>query len=463
MVAVMIMWDPAALRYSTTMRRCTPGSQVASQLLGQRLYRAHIDVALGLLVQQVALVGADHQRQRAVRQRAHQVELEALGDLLGRHAVAFVVAVNDQAQTAAVHMQLLQFLQQPGQRHQRAHALVGDDPVLLRSARQAGHEFGIGEPARVGHHHAEVLAHAFEHQQRIGLRHVAHLAQVARQRQYAQAIRGMRHGRTQQGRIEAAQIARGLGEIEIAADVQVQLAIAHRPAQIHQRHPAAQGQVAAAVRGRLGALGARGRGARAMLLLQPILHHAGQVHRQRAGAHARPRAQQQHAAARAVHAAAAGRHVQQALHHVLDFLRRHGRIDEVADPRAQRGDGAFRLAQQAHRDARDRRRDARQQTRQFGRLEQLARFVLAQGEVQEHHLRLDFGQAPAQFLDARDFLGQQAHVAQRLPELRGDAVALGTKQKPIAVLQANPLPGMCLHIAHREKPGICCPPTGPIR
>ena len=55
------------------MRRCTPGSQVASQLarppgvffraqfFRQRMHGAHIDVALGLLVQQAALVGADHQ------------------------------------------------------------------------------------------------------------------------------------------------------------------------------------------------------------------------------------------------------------------------------------------------------------------------------------------------------------------------------------------------------------------
>lgn len=60
-------------------------------------------------------------------------------------------------------------------------------------------------------------------------------------------------------------------------------------------------------------------------------------------------------------------------------------------------------------------------------LNSFARLVLAQGEIQEHHLRFDLGQAPAQFFDAGHFLGQQAHVAQRLPELRGDAVALGTK------------------------------------
>ncbi|EFV84001.1 hypothetical protein HMPREF0005_03139 [Achromobacter xylosoxidans C54] len=164
-----------------------------------------------------------------------------------------------------------------------------------------------------------------------------------------------------------------------------------------------------------------------MLLLEPVLHHAGQVHRQGTGAHARARAQQQHAAARAIHAAAAGRHVQQPLHHVLDLLRRHGRVDEIADAGTQGRDGAFRLAQQADRDPRNRRRDAGQQARQFGRLEQLARLVLAQGEIQEHHLGFDLGQAPAQFFDAGHFLGQQAHVAQRLPELRGDAVALGTK------------------------------------
>ena len=150
--------------------------------------RDSVDIALGFLMQQVALVGAHHQRQRAVRQRADQLQLEALGDLLRRHAIALVVAVDDQAQAAAVHVQLLQLLQQAGQRHQRAHALVGDDPVLFRGARQARHELGVGETAGIGHHHAEVLAHALEHQQRIGLRDIAHLAQVARQRQHAQAI-----------------------------------------------------------------------------------------------------------------------------------------------------------------------------------------------------------------------------------------------------------------------------------
>ncbi|KAF1061166.1 MAG: hypothetical protein GAK45_02307 [Pseudomonas citronellolis] len=87
----------------------------------------------------MALVGAHHQRQRAVRQRADQFQLEAFGDLLGRHAVAFVVAVHDQAQAATIHVQLFQFLQETGQRHQRAHR---HQPAGLRP--QARHEAALG-------------------------------------------------------------------------------------------------------------------------------------------------------------------------------------------------------------------------------------------------------------------------------------------------------------------------------
>ena len=331
------------------MRRCTPGSQVASQLaraagrvffraqfFRQRMHGAHIDVALGLLVQQAALVGADHQGQRAVGQGADQFQLETLGDLLRGHAVALVIAVDDQAQAAPIHVQLLQFLQQAGQRHQRAHALVGHDPVLLRSARQAGHEIRIVEAAGIGHHHAEMLAQPLEHQQRIGLRDIAHLAQIARQGQHAQAVGRVRHRRAQQGRIQAAQVARGLGEIEVAADVQIELAIAHRPTQVQQRHAAGQ-RLHGAGLGGFGRLGAASPGTQRMRLFHAVLHQAGQVHGQRAGAHARTGAQQQHAAPLAVGAPAAGDgRVQQALHHVLHFLRRDRGIDEIADPRRAR-------------------------------------------------------------------------------------------------------------------------------
>ncbi|KAG1247092.1 hypothetical protein G6F65_020345 [Rhizopus arrhizus] len=87
-----------------------------------------------------------------------------------------------------------------------------------------------------------MLAHALEHQERIGLRNVAHLAQVSRQRQHAQTVGRMRHGRGQQGGIQAAQVARGFREIELAADVQKKLAIAHGPAKVHQGNTAGQRQ-----------------------------------------------------------------------------------------------------------------------------------------------------------------------------------------------------------------------------
>ena len=175
-----------------------------------------------------------------------------------------------------------------------------------------------------------------------------------------------------------------------------------------------------------------------MRLLHAVLHQAGQVHGQRAGAHARTGAQQQHAAPLAVGAPAAGDgRVQQALHHVLHFLRRDRGIDEIADPGAQGGDGAFGLAEQAHRDPGNARRDARQQAGQLGRTEQLAGFILAQREVQEHHLRRDLGQALGQVLDGGRFLGQHPQIADGLTQLRGHAIALGTKQEAVPALQAH--------------------------
>ncbi|MCY1514636.1 hypothetical protein D9M68_491850 [compost metagenome] len=316
--------------------------------------------------------------------------------------------------------------------------------------RQAGHEFRIGEAARIRDHHAKVLAQAFEHQQRIGLRYVAHLAEVAWQGQDAQAIGRMRHGRPQQRGIQAAQVARRLGEVEIAADVQVQLAIAHGPAEVHQRHAAGQGKQGARFgRGGLRRLAAQCRGARGMRMFLAVLHHAGQVHGQGAGADARPRAQQQDAAPRAVAARVSWLRVQQPRHDFLDLLRRHRGIHEVTDARAQGRDRTFRLAQQPHRHPRQARRNARQQAGQLGRSEQFPGLALAQGEVQEHHLGRDVRQAPRQFFRAGRFLGKHPHVAQRLPQLGRDVRAPGAEQKPPAVLQAYPLACMCLHLVHR--------------
>ncbi|MNV59853.1 hypothetical protein D3C71_1522980 [compost metagenome] len=200
-----------------------------------------------------------------------------------------------------------------------------------------------------------------------------------------------------------------------------------------------------------------------MRLFQAVLSHVGQVYGQGAGAHPGARAQQQDTAPRTVRAPAVRLRVQQPQHDVLDFLRRDRGVDKIADARSKRGDGTFRLAQEAYRDTRQRGCDARQQTRQFGGLEQLSRLVFAEREIQEHHLGRYFGQAARQFLIARRLLGQHPHVAQHLPQLHRDIRAFGAEQKPLAVLQAYPLACMCLHIVHREKPGICWPPMGPVR
>ncbi|MOA43736.1 hypothetical protein D3C78_1659150 [compost metagenome] len=107
----------------------------------------------------------------------------------------------------------------------------------------------------------------------------------------------MRHRRAQQGGIQPAQVARGFRKIKVATDIQVKLAIAHGPAQIHQGYAVGQRQHGARLFARFGGLGAVGRGARGMHLFQAVLHHAGQMHGQGAGAHTGARAQQQHAAA----------------------------------------------------------------------------------------------------------------------------------------------------------------------
>ncbi|MNT36120.1 hypothetical protein D3C72_1721820 [compost metagenome] len=187
----------------------------------------------------------------------------------------------------------------------------------------------------------------------------------------------MRHRRAEQGGIQPAQVARGFSKIKVAADIQVKLAIAHGPAQVHQGHAAGQRQHGARLLGWFGGLGAVGRGARGMDLFQAVLHHAGQVHGQRAGAHTGARTQQQHAAPGSVHAAAARRQFQETQHNFFYFLGGNGGVDKIADASAQRGNGAFRLAQQTHRHARHGGRNARQHARQLRRLEQLARFVFA--------------------------------------------------------------------------------------
>ncbi|KAG1242185.1 hypothetical protein G6F68_016311 [Rhizopus microsporus] len=187
------------------------------------------------------------------------------------------------------------------------------------------------------------------------------------------------------------------------------------------------------------------------------------MHGQGAGTHARPRAKQQDATPRAIAAAAVRLRIQQPKHNILDFLRRDRRINKVADTCPQRGDRPLGLAQQTHRHARQCRGDARQRARQLGRLEQLSGLVFAKCEIQKHHLGRNFRQAPRQLFRPGRLLGQHPYVAQHLPQLHGDIRAFGAEQKPLAVLQANPLACMCLHISHREKPGICWPPMGPVR
>ncbi|ABA50838.1 hypothetical protein BURPS1710b_1942 [Burkholderia pseudomallei 1710b] len=341
--------NEAPERGKTARRARRGGSRAARRAFDERLERAHVRIALGNVDDQLALIGRVPDRHAPRRQRRGEREAEALRDLRGREAERRIVLVDDEAHVLRVHARVAQRLEQLDGRHDGGDALVAQEPRFVGGVRGLRDEIAVREAAQIDDLAIEERAQPVHQAHARRVRHIAQPGQVRRQRRERDAARMARERRVHEGPVEAAQVAHRLDEIEFAARVQEQRAVARRQPEIDERRLAAE----------------RGRA---------LLHQHRQVRGERARAHSGARAEQRDQPAVAARLIADV--IEQPARDPERVLGGRGEIDEVAHARAQRGERAFRLAERAERDDRQpRMRHAQRGGRRARRLRVAAREI----------------------------------------------------------------------------------------
>jgi hypothetical protein len=284
---------------------------------------AHIGIALGRLDDQPSLVRRMADRHAARRQRRDERQAQALGDLRGREPERRVVLVHDKPDRLGVHPGLAQPVEQFNRRHDRGHPLIAHEPGLVGDIGHLRDELAVREAAEVDDLVIEECAQPVHQPDARGIRYVAQVGEVRRQRGQRDAAGMTRERRIDEGAVEAAQIAHRLDEMNLAARVQEQRAVARGQPEIDER-------------------------GLPPLARRTLLQQHRQVRGQRAHPHARARAEQDRDLA--VPDRRLAEMVEQTARDAQRILPRRAEVDEVAHPGAQRGQRALRLRERTERD-----------------------------------------------------------------------------------------------------------------
>ena len=289
-------------------------------------------------------------------QRRQQRDAETIGDLARRQAERRVVLVDDEPQLAGVDARIAQRVEQVDRRYDRRDALVADQPRLVGRRRDLRDELVVREPAEIDDLLVEERAQPVQQPDARRVRHVAQIGEVRRQRRQRDAARMAGQRGIDERAVDAAQVAHGLDEVELAARVEEQRAVARGQPEVDERGlpVTRRGRPARGAARRGSAVRRRaGRTRRAA----PVQPHR-QVRRERAHAHPGARAEQRDQLAVTVRRLAA-RVFEQRARDAQRVVRRAGHVDEIVHAGPQRGERAFRLGQRAERDHRQpRMRDA---------------------------------------------------------------------------------------------------------